>query len=593
MQPIAPKLDAHLRTATFTLHGIAVARGVAIGRAWLLTPALIDVPHLDLQPEAIAAEIDRFENAVALVHDELMGLIANLDHEHVPTELSALLDVHLLFLTDPHLSDDVKSLIQTRQCNAEWALVTQLEHIVAQFEAFEDDYLRERKQDVQQVVERVLKVLMGTSHRLADISHDHDAELLVVAHDIAPADMLYLKDRQFAGFVTDLGSQTSHTAILGRSLGIPAVVGLLNAHQLIQQNEWLIVDGEAGVIIVNPPTAVLQEYRLRQSELQLERDKLRRLCGKTCMTLDETSIELMANIELPTDATKALEADAVGVGLFRTEFLFMNRATSPTEEEQFEAYREVATTLKGLPVTIRTLDIGADKVLDHAEQVAVNPALGLRAIRYCLSEPTLFLTQLRAILRASHYGNIKLLIPMVAHYYEIEQTLHYIAEAKQDLQQRNQPFNANIEIGAMIEIPAAAILASFFAQKFDFFSIGTNDLIQYTLAIDRTDNEVAHLYDPLHPAILKLISQTIDAAKKANIPVSVCGEMAGDVTLTRLLIGLGLRCFSMHPSQILSIKQQVLLSQTTVAEQQSKKILKTADPVKIRTLLDDLNHVHD
>jgi phosphotransferase system enzyme I (PtsI) len=465
--------------------------------------------------------------------------------------------------------------------------------VVDQFDEFEDAYLRERKQDIVQVVERVLKVLQGKQRKMSKRkSAAGDDDLIVVANDLSPADTIQFKTLKIGGFVTDLGGSTSHTAIVARSLAIPAVVGMQHARPLIQDDDLLIVDGTRGVLIVEPTSGVLAEYRLRKTELLLERSKLKRLLTGRPRTLDGEDVQLHANIELPQDAERAMETGADGVGLFRTEFLFMNRDELPDEDEQFEAYRSVVKAMAGKPVTIRTLDIGADKearaLRNRAgNRAAPNPALGLRAIRFCLAEPQLFLVQLRAILRASHFGRIRLLIPMLAHAQEIEQTLSLIELARLQLRESRQKFDA-IEVGGMIEIPAAALALGPFLRRLDFLSIGTNDLIQYTLAIDRTDDTVAHLYDPVHPAVLKLISQTIQSAQRVGMPVAVCGEMAGDPKLTRLLIGMGLREFSMHPAQLLEVKQQVMMSDAAQLAVRVAKLLKSDEPDKIIEQLDKL-----
>ncbi|MCC6658485.1 MAG: phosphoenolpyruvate--protein phosphotransferase, partial [Rhodocyclaceae bacterium] len=390
-------------------------------------------------------------------------------------------------------------------------------------------------------------------------------------------------------FVTDLGGATSHTAIVARSLAIPAVVGLHHARQLIREDDMLVVDGTRGVLIVDPDARVLEEYRLRKSALELERAKLKRLKKSRAATLDGEEIELAANIELPGDVAQAREAGAAGVGLFRTEFLFLNRDGMPDEEEQYAAYRSVAEAMEGGPVVIRTLDIGADKNLRGVERLEANPALGQRAIRYCLAEPQLFLTQLRAILRASAHGRVRILVPMLAHAHEIEQTLALVGQAKEQLRGRGQAFDEGIEVGGMIEIPAAALALGVFLKQLDFLSIGTNDLIQYTLAIDRSDEAVAHLYDPLHPAVLRLIAHTIQAGHRAGLPVAVCGEMAGDPQLTRLLLGMGLRQFSMHPAQILEVKQEVLRSDLAKLRRKVTRLLNSDEPARLRQQLERIN----
>jgi phosphoenolpyruvate-protein phosphotransferase (PTS system enzyme I) len=578
--------------ATFSLHGIPVSRGIAIGRAHLLRSAALDVKHYLISQEIIEAEVDRLSNAIAQVHAELQTIRQDLSPE-APSELGAFIDVHALILSDPIVSEQPLDIIRSRNYNAEWALLTQIDALSAQFDEIEDAYLRERKNDILQVGERILKALLGSANTISPVSEAEVAsQIIVVAHDISPADMLQFRDRSFVGFVTDLGGQNSHTAIVARSLDIPAAVGMSNASALINQNDWVIIDGDAGVVIVDPAPVVLDQYRETQNRLLRERKKLGKLKKTPAITKDGMEIHMLANIELPEDCVSALEAGAVGVGLFRSEFLFMGRTgfvnKLPSEDEQFESYRKAVVAMKGKPVTIRTLDVGADKPLDKAEETSLNPALGLRAIRYCLAEPQMFLTQLRAILRASAYGPINLLIPMLSHAFEIDQSLMLIEQAKEQLRVAKKKFDEKILVGAMIEIPAAALTLPLFIKRLDFLSIGTNDLIQYTLAIDRVDHEVAHLYDPLHPAILHLLAATISAGAKANVPVAVCGEVAGDTKLTRLLLGLGLREFSMHPAQLLSVKQEILNSDITEIEPQVKKILRLYEPEAIAEAVEKL-----
>jgi phosphotransferase system enzyme I (PtsI) len=572
--------------ASFTLHGAGVSSGIAIGFAHLVSTARLEVPQYQITPEEVGPEIERFDNAIAQVRGELVGLRASVPAS-APAEMGAFLDLHRMILDDAMLSEAPRELIRTHLCNAELALVQQMEMLVARFEEIEDAYLRERKADVRQVVERALKAMLGTGHVPAAPAHEEN--VVVVAHDLSPADMILFKQHQFAGFVTDLGGVTSHTAIVARSLGLPAIVGLHHARQMIRENELVIVDGGEGVLIVNPDQRVLAEYRLKQSALQIERQKLKRLTATPATTLDGTPIELQANIELPDDVGAALESGATGVGLFRTEFLFLNRDDLPSEDEQFEAYRAAVEAMRDRPVTIRTLDLGADKTVNGADRGGPNPALGLRAIRFCFAEPQMFLTQLRAILRASAFGKVRLLVPMLAHAHEIELVFQYLQQARDTLEAMNVPYDRELEVGGMIEIPAAALALPLFVKRLDFLSIGTNDLIQYTLAIDRTDDMVAHLYDPLHPAVLQLVAGTIRTALKAGKPIAVCGEMAGEIAFTRLLLGFGLRQFSMHPAQLLAVKQQVLRSNLPEAEGLASRILRAEDPEKTRQLLGKLN----
>lgn len=593
---------------TFAVHGLPVARGIAIGRAVLVVSSRIDVAHYFIKPEEIETEIDRVRTARNAVADELIKLQANvalMGPNDAPHELSALLEVHQMLLQDEALSTGVKHWISERLYNAEWALTTQLEIIARQFDEMEDAYLRERKADLEQVVERLLHRMKGTAAVLAPspprrkraAATDDDADdptagdgidvpLVLIAHDLSPADMLQFKKSVFAGFVTDVGGRTSHTAIVARSMDIPAVVGARTASQLVRQDDWVIIDGDAGVVIVDPSPIILAEYGFKQRQGDLERGRLARLRHKPAVTLDGQRVELLANIEMPEDTVGAVKAGAVGVGLFRSEFLFMGRESStrqtrlPDEEEQYQAYKRAVEGMQGMPVTIRTIDVGADKPLDSKssnKQEHLNPALGLRAIRWSLADPAMFLTQLRAILRAAAHGEIHLLIPMLAHASEIRQTLSLIDFARTELDNRGAVYG-QVKLGAMIEIPAAALTLRIFLKHFDFLSIGTNDLIQYTLAIDRADESVAHLYDPAHPAVLRLVADTITECRRQGKGVSVCGEMAGDVAFTRLLLGLGLRSFSMHPSRILAVKQEVLRADTSKLEAWAQRVLESDDP---------------
>jgi phosphotransferase system enzyme I (PtsI) len=578
---------------TFSVHGLAVARGIAIGRAVLIASSRVDVAHYFVEASQVEAEIGRVRAARNAVVDELHRLQHEMPRD-APPELTALLDVHLMLLQDEMLTSGVKHWITERLYNAEWALTTQLEVIARQFDEMEDEYLRERKADLEQVVERILRYMKGAASPVAappparrrqqDLLLDDtvDVPLVLVAHDLSPADMLQFKKSVFAGFVTDVGGKTSHTAIVARSMDIPAVVGARAASQLVRQDDWVIIDGDAGVMIVDPSPIILAEYGFKQRQAELERERLQRLRHTPAVTLDGRKIELLANIEMPEDAPAALKAGAVGVGLFRSEFLFMGRQGDlPGEEEQYQAYKRAVDGMQGLPVTIRTVDVGADKPLDRSvrDGAHLNPALGLRAIRWSLADPSMFLTQLRAILRAAAHGQVHLLIPMLAHASEIRQTLSLVDFARAELDNRGQAYGP-VKLGAMIEIPAAALSLKVFLKYFDFLSIGTNDLIQYTLAIDRTDESVAHLYDPLHPAVLKLVADTIAACQAQGKGVSVCGEMAGDVAFTRLLLGLGLRSFSMHPAQILAVKQEVLRSDTAKLATWAQHVLEAEDPSK-------------
>jgi phosphotransferase system enzyme I (PtsI) len=607
------------------VFGIQVSRGVAIGRAVLIASSRVDVAHYYVGAERVAEEIERLRRARDAVAEELQTLKADMPPE-APHELAALLDVHLMLLHDETVIAATKNWVLERHYNAEWALSAQLEVLARQFDEMEDEYLRERKADVEQVVERMLRELVrigagpaglppGARARAAGSApggvgageqtpapvseaprrngaatspapRDFAGEdpLVLVAADVSPADMLQFKRSVFTGFVTDVGGRTSHTAIVARSMDIPAVVGAREASRLIRQDDWVVIDGDAGVVVVNPPPIVLEEYRFRQRQSELERARLGRLRHTPAVTLDGQAVELLANIELPDDTAAALAAGAVGVGLYRSEFLFMNRDNAlPSEDEQFEAYRAAVVAMGGLPVTIRTVDIGADKPLDRAaggearHEHGLNPALGLRAIRWSLAEPGMFRQQLRAMLRAAALGPVRILVPMVAHFSEMQAIHEAVARARQQLVEAGKA-QGPVAVGAMVEVPAAAVIIERVLRQFDFVSIGTNDLIQYTLAIDRADESVSHLYDPWHPAVLLLLRQVIAAAAAQDKPVSVCGEMAGDPAFTELLLSFGLRSFSMHPSCIAEIKQRILRADTRQLEALQRAVLESESP---------------
>lgn len=579
--------------ACITLHGVGVSEGYAIGDAHRVSHALFEVSHYAIPESHITAEVNRYTSAINAVKQELYQVHQQF-LSHAPESLSGLMSTHLLLLNDKLISEKPKQLIQTHGCNAEWAIKLQMDELIAEFDRIEDVYLRERKQDVFHVVERIIKVLLGLANPFTPAKKDEDnptkENAILVAHDLSPADAIQFKQHHFAAFITDVGGTNSHTAILARSLNIPAIVALQHARDFIQEGDHLIIDGEAGVVMVNPSHAVLAEYRLRQEAWQLEQQRLQRLKDTKPITLYGTPISLKGNIEIPEDVTAVKAAGGVGIGLFRTEFLFMNQDRLPDEETQLNAYKEVAETMQDLPVTIRTLDLGADKLLNsEGPKLGANPALGLRAIRYSLAEPTVFITQLRAILRASAFGQLKILIPMLTTLAELRQTKKIIDQTKAFLREEGVSFDENIEIGGMIEIPAAAINADALAQELDFLSIGTNDLIQYTLAIDRTDDAVAHLYNPLHPSILRLIDMTIKACATHKKSLSLCGEMAGDPKLTKLLVGMGLRELSMHPSHLLRVKQQVLHSEIKKLDKLAKKVLELSDISKIELLVEKMH----
>ena len=577
---------------SFTLHGLAVSNGIAIGQAHLISQATLEVSHLVIAPRMVEKEVARFETALTQVRNEFKTL--KIGKENSPTDIGAFIDLHMMILADPELSEVPKQIIRERRCNAEWAIVQQMEILVAQFEKIDDAYLRERSYDVRQVVERVVRELVGKpGHAAVKTPKGSKGEnLIVVAHDLSPSDVMAFKDQHFSSFVTDVGGATSHTAILARGMGIPAVLGLHNARQLIRDKETLIVDGTRGVLIVNPDARILEEYVLKRSQIEIERSKLKLLKTARATTLDRVKIELLANIEEPSDVNAVLECGADGVGLFRTEFIFLGRGDMPSEDEQFEAYRKTVKGMEGRPITIRTFDLGNDKNL-HSElnedRKRDNPALGLRSIRLSLADPKSFQAQLRAILRVSKLGKVKILIPMLSHAHQIDQTLAALEQAKSSLRGERIAFDEGIEIGGMIEVPAAALAVGLFLRRLNFISIGTNDLIQYTLAVDRSDEQVSNLYDPLHPAVLMLLEHIISSAEKAKIPVSMCGELAGDSTLTRLLLGMGLRQFSMYPAQIPEVKQKIKQSDISEITPIVRRILRLEESAKIQEQIERLN----
>lgn len=577
--------------AICALHGIGVSRGYAIGRVLRLQRDQTEVVEYRLPVQQIESEVERFLQGLELAKQELRTVRERLPAS-VPAEINAFIDTHLLMLEDSLLAQAPLELIRSHGCNAEWALKLQRDRIVQVFEAMEDAYLRNRRDDIDHVIARIQRILLAGSNSTEAIPLHRFSERIVVADDLAPADTILMQHQGVYGFITEFGGPLSHTAILARSLGIPALVGVHNVRRYLQDDEPIVIDGQRGVVLAGLEPELLAYYRQRQ---RAERQRLRQLQtfrDQPAITTDGLTIELHANIELPEDTDAALDAGAAGVGLYRTEFLFMNRDRPPDEEEQFEVYREVLTAFEGRPVTIRTLDLGADKRVDGGRQdapVATNPALGLRAIRLCLREPDLFRPQLRAILRASIHGRVRIMIPMLSSVQEIKQVLLLLDGLRRQLRDERLPFDPQLPIGGMIEIPAAALCADQFVQQLDFLSIGTNDLIQYTLAIDRIDDNVNYLYEPLHPAVLKLIRMTLSAGRIAGVPVSLCGEMASDPLYTRLLLGLGLTRFSMHPGSLLEVKQVITTSNATQLRQLTRQALDCTQPEQQQSLLNRLS----
>lgn len=577
---------------SIVLHGVSAGKGIAIGRAHLITRGMDEVPQYDLDETEVAAETARFDAAVKATRKELEQLRSAIP-ENAPTELGAFISLHLMLLTDVTLSREPVDIIEEQHINAEWALKLQTDKLAAQFDEIDDAYLRARKQDMLQVVERLHNNLAGQGNELTLDTTDLLEDTVLVAHDISPADTVFFKEQRVTAFVTDAGGSTSHTAILGRSLNIPSVIGLHNARKLISENEWVVVDGINGVLIINPDETVLAEYRARAREYRARTRELNKIKKTAATTEDGINIELLANIESADDIKSVHNMGADGVGLFRSEFLYLNRDTMPSEKEQYEVYSHFVKKLKGKNLTIRTVDLGVDKNprwfgQNSSPNGSTNPALGLTGIRLCLAEPVMFRTQMRAILRAAVHGPVKMMWPMIASISELKQCLVHLETAQKQLIERDEPFG-EVSVGCMIEIPSAALTVGSLLKHVDFISIGTNDLIQYTLSVDRGDDTVSYLYQPGHPAVLKLIQHVIRTANRMGKTVSVCGEMAGDTTFTRLLLGMGLRRFSMNTNNLLSVKDIVLHSNTMDLENETARLMRNEDPEKVEKLLKNMN----
>jgi phosphotransferase system enzyme I (PtsI) len=577
---------------TLELQGIGVSRGIAMGRAHILFHNQPDVREYLIPAFAIEQEVDRFQDAIEQARQQLKS-IRNHIPANAPADVTSFIDTHLLMLGDSSLNKVPVEMIRQRRCNAEWALQLQRDALINVFNEMDDPYLRTRRDDVDHVVNRIHRIL--TDQEVAD--HEiPDGRLkghIIIAEDLTPADTVLMQHQGIVAFVTEHGGATSHTTILARSLGIPAIVGVESVRRYVQDNEPLIVDGETGIMLLGADETTQEEYERRLVDFREHISSLSRYKSQPTKTRDGKSITLLANAELPEDITTISAAGAQGIGLYRTEFLYMNRLAPPEEEEQLAAYRDVVEGMNGQPVTIRTFDLGADKTVDggrHLNQTVVtNPALGLRAIRLCLSQPTMFRTQLRAILRASAYGKIKVMFPMISTMHELLQARHILEQCKHELDMEHLEYDHHIKIGAMIEIPASAVCAEMFARHVDFLSIGTNDLIQYTLAIDRIDDHVNYLYDPLHPAVLRLIHMTLRAGKKHNVEVSMCGEMAGDPRYTRLLLAMGLESFSMHPNALLEVKQVINETDLSQLPINTLEIMNATDPLEVDMLLEQIN----
>ncbi|WP_037586119.1 phosphoenolpyruvate--protein phosphotransferase [Stenoxybacter acetivorans] len=576
---------------SIVLHGIAVGSGVAIGRAHLVVRGMDEVPHHELPENEIDAEAERYEQAVKATRRQLEQLRTAIP-ENAPTELGAFISLHLMLLSDATLSRDPADIIVKQKINAEWALKQQVDFLTEQFNAIGDDYLRERKQDMLQVAERIYKNLRGLNTDIIG-TEDFEDDSILIAHDLSPADTVFFKDGRIAAFVTDAGGPTSHTAILGRSLEMPSVIALNHVRDLISEDEWVIVDGSSGVLIIDPDAVVLAEYRREMREFKNQQRQLSRLKKTAATTQDNINIELLGNIETTEDIKNLHKFNADGVGLFRSEFTYLNRDTLPTEDELFGIYLEAVKKLKGKSLTIRTVDLGVDKNPRwFGHNRSLNPALGLTGIRLCLAEPMMFRTQMRAILRAAAHGPVRLMWPMISSLEEVQQCLTHLNIAKEQLAEQDKAFDKDIAVGIMVEIPSAALAIGALLKCVDFISIGTNDLIQYTLAVDRGDESVGYLYQPTHPAVLKLLQHVIRTANRMQKQVSVCGEMAGDKQYTRLLLGMGLRRFSMNPNNLLAVKNRVIQSDVMMLETEIQRITRSDDLDKITKLIKKLNQTN-
>ncbi len=569
------------------LSAIGVSRGVAIGRVHRVHGTDLDIPEYTVEKDALDDEVARFEAALAEARGQLESIRAQIP-DNAPAEIGAFIETHLLMTQDPALTETVATLIRSRRCNAEWALKLQQDHLTDVFDQMDDSYLRTRRDDVIHVASRIQRILLKQERRI-EADSDSRTPPVIVADELTPADIILLHQQGVAAFVTEHGGPLSHSAILARSLRIPAIVGMHAARRMLIDDETVIVDGEAGHVLAAPEGSAIEFYRHRQKRDARYRRMLGMLKDETARSTDGVRIRMEPKEELPNDSADAASVGAEGVGLYRTEFLYMNREDMPGEEEQLAAYRRVLRAVEG-PVTIRTLDLGADKTIGSGRaQKSSNPALGLRAIRLCLRETDMFRTQLRALLRASAEGDLRIMLPMISSIQEVRQTRHLITDLMAELESQGLAYDADLAVGAMIEVPAAALAAPLLARYCDFFSLGTNDLIQYTLAMDRVDDEINYLYDPLHPAVLQLIKITIEAGAAAGIPVSMCGEMASDKRYTALLLGLGLTEFSMHPASLLEVKRAIMQSDVAALKKRTGEILALTDPTAYREALDALD----
>ena len=552
------------------MKGIGVSSGIVIGQAYIMERGIIEPSqYCYLEASETEKEIERFEQAVQLSRDQLLRIKKKMEKDGRGKEHILIIDAHLMILQDNMLINDTIKVIKKERVNAEWAIKSVLKDIKEYFDKMDDSYLRERSMDIEHIVNRVLLNLMGRAHEsVADLK----TPVIVIARDLTPADTAQMVKGTVLGFLTDVGGRTSHTSIMARSLEIPAIVGLENITRRAEPNDTIIVDGTTGTVIINPSDSVVEVYRKRKERYENYGKALFHYKNLPSETIDGRRLSLMGNMEIVEEIDALIEHGAEGIGLYRTEFLYLNRKDLPTEEEHIKAYRKVVKRMAPEPVIIRTLDIGGDKLLAGMDQAPeINPAMGLRAIRFCLKNVDIFKTQLRGILRASAYGKIKIMFPMISGIEEIRRAKAHLEEAKDELRAEGKAFDEKIEVGVMIEVPSAAIIADLIVKEVDFISIGTNDLLQYSLAIDRVNEHVAYLYEPFHPAVLRIIKTVADAANKAGINVGVCGEMAGEPEYALILLGFGIKSLSMNAFSILRVKR--LMRSVSFAE--AKKICKT------------------
>lgn len=569
---------------TTKLQGIPVSPGFVIGEAYLLDRRRVKHIEKLVKNSNIEIEIDRFNKAVdksKMQLSEIKTKIASSKAKAVSQGHLYIIDIHLMFLDDKMLIEDTINRIKDKSINAEWALRLTVGKLQKVFDNLEDEYFRERKSDIVHIGERLLRNLVGKEEdSIIEISE----EIIVIAHDLSPADtaQMSLSKGRVMGFLTDVGSKTSHTAIMARSLKIPAIVGLEIVTKEISAGDILIIDGISGCVIINPDEDTIKEYEKKKKDYDEYERKLSRYKKLPAVTKDGRRIILTANIELPEEIPNLIEYGAEGIGLYRTEFMYMNRKSMPTEDEHFEIYKKLLEHVAPNQVTIRTLDLGGDKFLSHLDLAEeMNPAMGLRAIRFCLKEKGIFKAQLRGILRASHFGEIKIMFPMISGIPEIREAKAILEEVKMSLKKDSIPFDDNIQVGVMIEIPAAVTIADLLAKEVGFFSIGTNDLIQYSLAIDRVNEHVAYLYEPLHPAILRSVKHVVDTGHAAGIKVSICGEMAGEQEYILILLALGLDQLSMNSTSIPRVKKIIRSTNYHDAQELLKNCFKMTSAYEI------------